>query len=135
MPENKNRWVRSETAVYNLGYHIVWCPKYRRKVLTGEVETRLRELLAEKAGSIDVEIKSMEIMPDHVHLFVKTNPVHPPQSVIAQLKGYTSRILRQEFPKIKSRLPSLWTRSYYVETVGHISEETIRKYIEDQKNA
>lgn len=76
----------------------------------------------------------MEIMPDHVHLFVKTTPTTSPHFIVQQLKGYTSRVLRQEFPSLKSRLPSLWTRSYYCESVGHISEETIRKYIEEQKN-
>jgi len=103
-------------------------------VLTGDAETRLKELLAEKAGQIDIEIVQMEIMPDHVHLFIKATPVNSPHYIVQQLKGYTSRVLRQEFPSLKSRLPSLWTRSYYCESVGHISEETILKYIEDQKN-
>ena len=127
------RWKSSGTCVYNLGYHLIWCPKYRRKVLTGEIETRLKELLVEKAAEIDMEIEMMEILPDHVHLFVKTKPIHAPHFVVGQLKGYTSRILRQEFSKLKSRLPTLWTRSYYIESIGHISEATIKKYIEDQK--
>ncbi|MBT9259941.1 MAG: IS200/IS605 family transposase [Clostridiales bacterium] len=127
------RWKRSKTVVYNIGYHLIWCPKYRRKVLVGEVAVRLKELLLEKAGKIEVEIVQMEIMPDHVHLFVKTVPTNSPHFIVQQLKGCTSRILREEFPSLKSRLPSLWTRSYYVESVGHISEETIRKYIEGQK--
>ena len=131
---NGKRWTKSKTVVYNIGYHLIWCSKYRRKVLTGDVETRLKELLAEKAGQIDIEIVQMEIMPDHVHLFVKATPVNSPHYIVQQLKGYTSRVLRQEFPSLKSRLPSLWTRSYYCESVGHISEETILKYIEDQKN-
>jgi len=131
---NGKRWTKSKTVVYNIGYHLIWCPKYRRKVLTGAVETRLKELLVEKAGQIDVEIVQMEIMPDHVHLFVKATPVNSPHYIVQQLKGYTSRVLRQEFPSLKSRLPSLWTRSYYCESVGHISEETVQKYIKDQKN-
>ena len=130
---NGNRWTKSKTVVYNIGYHLIWCSKYRRKVLTGDAETRLKELLAEKAGQIDIEIVQMEIMPDHVHLFVKTTPVNSPHYIVQQVKGYTSRILRQEFPSLKSRLPSLWTRSYFCESVGHISEDTIRKYIEGQK--
>jgi putative transposase len=73
----------------------------------------------------------MEVMPDHVHLFMKTTPTN--SLIVQQLKGYTSRVLREEFPFLKSRLPFLWTRSYYCESVGHISEETIRRYIEDQK--
>lgn len=131
---NGKRWTKSKTVVYNIGYHLIWCSKYRRKVLTGDAETRLKELLAEKAGQIDIEIVQMEIMPDHVHLFVKATPVNSPHYIVQQLKGYTSRVLRQEFPSLKSRLPSLWTRSYYCESVGHISEETVPKYIEDQKN-
>jgi len=131
---NGKRWTKSKTVVYNIGYHLIWCSKYRRKVLTGDAETRLKELLAEKAGQINIEIVQMEIMPDHVHLFVKATPVNSPHYIVQQLKGYTSRVLRQEFPSLKSRLPSLWTRSYYCESVGHISEETVQKYIEDQKN-
>ena len=76
----------------------------------------------------------MEIMPDHVHLFIKSTPIHAPHFIVGQLKGYTSRILRLEFQSLKSKLPTLWTRSYYIESVGHISEATIKKYIEDQKN-
>jgi len=127
------RWTTSNKAVYNLGYHIIWCPKYRRKVLTGDVAKRLRELLYEKASSIDMEIETLEIMPDHVHLFVKASPVDSPHFIVQQLKGYTSRILRTEFSQLRSRLPTLWTRSYYIESVGHISEDTVRRYIEDQK--
>jgi len=128
------RWTHSNKAVFNVGFHLIWTPKYRRKVLVGAVEIRLKELLAEKAESIGVSIEEMEIMPDHLHLFVKSEPTNSPHYIVQQLKGYTSRILRQEFSTLKSRMPSLWTRSYYCESVGHISEDTIRKYIEDQKN-
>ena len=131
---SKKRWTTSNKAVYNLGYHIIWCPKYRLKVLTSDVAKRLRELLYEKATSIDVEIETLEIMPDHVHLLVKASPVDSPHFIVQQLKGYTSRILRAEFSHLRSRLPTLWTRSYYMESVGHISEDTVRRYIEDQKN-
>jgi putative transposase len=131
---NGKRWKRSITTVYNISYHLIGCPKYRRKVLVIDVAKRLEELLLQKAHEIELEIVQMEIMPDHVHLFVKTTPTNSPHFIIQQLKGYTSRILRQEFPSLKSRLPSMWTRSYYCESVGHISEETIRKYIEKQKN-
>ena len=127
------RWKTSRTAVYNVGFHIIWCPKYRRKVLTGHVENRLKELLYEKAEAIGVTIKSLEVMPDHVHLFVKASPADAPHWVVQQFKGYTSRILRQEFQSLRSRLPTLWTRSYYLETVGNISQETIERYIENQK--
>jgi putative transposase len=131
---NGNRWKRSATTVYNIGYHLIWCPKYRRKVLVGAVAERLRELLIQKADQIQIEIAQMEIMPDHVHLFVKATPTNSPHFIVQQLKGYTSRLIRSEFPRMKSRMPTLWTRSYYCESVGHISEETVRKYIEEQKN-
>lgn len=130
----KNRWTTSKKSVFNIGYHLIWCPKYRRKVLIGDTETRLKELLLEKAKDIGIAIESMEVMPDHVHLFVKTIPTNSPHYIVQQLKGYTSRIIRQEQSWIKSKLPTLWTRSYFCESVGHISEATVKKYIEQQKN-
>ena len=129
-----HRWKHSNTTVHNLGYHLIWCPKYRRKILIGNVKKHLKQLLQEKSKEIKVEIIEMKIMPDHVHLFVKGKPTDSPHWIVQQFKGYTSRILRKEHPTIKSRLPTLWTRSYYVESVGHISEQTIRKYIDEQKN-
>jgi putative transposase len=98
----------------------------------GSVEARLKELLVAKALEIDAQISLLEVMPDHLHVFVKSTPVNSPHFIVQQLKGYTSRILRQEF-RILLKLPSLWTRSYYCESVGHISEATVRKYIEEQK--
>ena len=129
-----NRWTHSNCTVFNIGYHIIWCPKYRRKVLNNGVDIRLKELLIKKSSEIDCKIEIQEIMPDHVHIFIKANPTLAPHYIVQQLKGYTSRVLRKEFPKLKSRLPSLWTRSYYCESIGHISEKTIEKYIADQKN-
>lgn len=128
------RWTHSNTTVYNIGYHLIWCPKYRRKVLVADVERRLRELLHEKAAAIGVSIESLEILPDHLHLFVKASPTAAPHWIVQQLKGYTSHELRKELKSLRARLPTLWTRSYYVESCGHISEAAIKKYIEDQKN-
>ena len=128
------RWTKSKTSVHNVAYHLIWCPKYRRKVLVNKIAIRLKQLLKLKAKENEWEIKSIEIMPEHVHIFIKANPVASPHWIIQQLKGYTSRILRNEFPELKSKLPTLWTRSYYCESVGHISEDTIKKYIEEQKN-
>jgi putative transposase len=127
------RYTSSAHCVYNLGYHVVFCPKYRRKVLIDGIDERLRELFLEKAKELEIEIKQMEIMPDHVHLFVKSKPIYAVHFVVNQLKGYSSVILRREFPVLRSRLPTLWTRSYFVESVGHISEDTVKKYIETQK--
>jgi len=128
------RWTLSNKSVYNIGYHLIWCPKYRRSVLIGEVRDKLILLLKTKSEEIGLEIVQIEVMPDHVHLFVKTSPVDSPHFIVQQLKGYTSHELRGEFAHLRSKLPTLWTRSYYCESVGHISDATITKYIKEQKN-
>jgi putative transposase len=129
------RWTHSNTTVYNIGYHIIWCPKYRRKVLIGDVEKRMKELLFKKANEIGISIEALEIMPDHLHIFVKAPPSAAPHWIVQQMKGYTSHELRKEFRSLRTRLPTLWTRSYYVESCGHISEDVVKRYIEEQKNA
>ena len=103
-------------------------------MLVGDVEVRLKDLLYEKAEELEIKIDEMEIMPDHLHLFVDANPALAPHHIVQQFKGLTSRRLREEFPSLKSRWPSLWTRSYYIESIGHISEHTTWQYIKDQKN-
>jgi len=128
------RWTLSNKSVYNIGYHLIWCPKYRRSVLIGEVRDKLILLLKKKSEEIGLEIAQIEVMPDHVHLFVKASPVDSPHFIVQQLKGYTSHELRGEFAHLRSKLPTLWTRSYYCESVGHISDATITKYIKEQKN-
>ena len=128
-----NRYSKNAGAVFSLKLHIVWCPKYRRSVLTGEIEKRLSELLHAKSTELEMTIHALEIMPDHVHLFIEFDPRWGVAEIVNRLKGYTSRILRQEFASLRSRLPTLWSRSYYAGTVGHVSETTIRKYIADQK--
>ena len=130
----RTRWQTNKGSVYNVAYHIIWCPKYRRAILVDDVAERLKTLLYEQASKFEWIIESMEVMPDHVHLFIKANPIDPIARIVAQLKGYTSHVLRAEFIHLKSKLPTLWTRSYYVETIGHISEDVIKRYIEDQKN-
>jgi len=120
-------------AVFSLKYHVVWCPKYRRAVLVGAVAKRLEALLHEKTAHEGILIHALEIMPDHVHLFVESDPTWAPAAIVGRLKGYTSHILREEFPHLRSRLPTLWSRSYYAGSVGHVSEATVRAYIESQK--
>ena len=122
------------TSVVNIGYHIVWCPKYRRKVLTGKIESRLKEILPQIAEDMECIIEKMEVIPDHIHIFLRGTPILPIHLIVKNLKGKSSRILRSEFPSLKSKLPNLWTRSYYCETIGCINEETVKKYIENQKN-
>ena len=128
------RWRRSNTSVHNVGFHLIWCPKYRRNILNPPIDKDLKLLLTNKAKELNIEIAKMEVMPDHVHLFVKANPTCAPHWIVQQFKGYTSRLLRQKYPELRTRLPTLWTRSYYCESVGHISETTIKRYIEEQKN-
>lgn len=122
-------------SIYSLRYHLVWCPKYRGKVLIGEIAVELCSLLYEKAKELDVTIEALEILPDQVHLFIQSDPTEAPQRLANQFKGYTSRILRQKFSQLRSRLPSLWSRSYYVGTSGQVSEETVKRYIEMQKSS
>ena len=129
------RYTKHAAGVYTLHYHFVRCPKYRRKVLQGAIAERLKELLREKAEALGVTLEGLEVLPDHVHLFVAASPTDAPQYLANQFKGYTSRVLRDEFPGLKSRLPSLWSRSYYVGSAGHVSADTIQKYIEQQKRS
>jgi len=129
----KERYKRNAGCVYNVKYHIVWCPKYRKKVLIGVVAERLKALLYEKATQLCIDIEAIEIMPDHVHIFVTGYPTEAIQHIVNQLKGYTSRMMRLEFSILRAKLPCLWSRSYYVGTVGYVSESAIRKYIEGQK--
>ncbi len=128
----QNNYRHKRTSVTLINSHFVWCPKRRKKVLTVEIAQRLKGLLYEKAYELDCEIIALEIMPDHVHLFISTPPTLAPDQVMFRLKGYTSRVLRQEYPQLK-KLPSLWTRSYYCGTAGNMSSETIKKYIANQK--
>ena len=127
------QYASTDGAVYRLGYHLIWCPKYRRCVLVDGVGARLKELLAEKADEHGWEIRALEVMPDHVHVFVFALPKHSPSYIANQFKGYTSRVLRQEFSWLRSRLPTLWSRSYFVATVGNVSEATVQRYIAEQK--
>ena len=127
------RYSHNAGSVYNLNLHFVWCPKYRKPVLVGRVADRLRELIVEKSAQLGVEVLALEVMPDHVHLFLAVPPTDAPQFYANQFKGHSSRILRLEFPHLKSTLPSLWSRSYYVGSAGHVSSETIEKYIANQR--
>ena len=129
------RYAKNAGAVFSLKHHIVWCPKYRRPVLVPPVEGRLKELFAEVAGEHDMKIHAVEVMPDHVHLFVESDPTQCVAEIVNRFKGRTSRVLRQEFKSLRTRLPTLWSRSYFAATVGTVSEATVRRYIEAQKGA
>jgi putative transposase len=126
-------YLTSQTCVHFMGYHFVWCPKYRRQVLIGHIAKRTKELIRQKAKELNCKIIALEIMPDHIHLFIQGTPQISPNSLIGQIKGYTSRVLRKEYKELRTRIPTLWTRSYFVSTHGHISDKMIEKYIEEQK--
>ena len=119
---------------YSCKYHVVFCPKYRRPVLVDGVDDRLKELIKETRDQLNVEIIEMEIMPDHVHLLMEVDPQYGIHKAVKRIKGSSSRVLRQEFPWLKSRIPTLWTNSYFVSTVGGAPHSVIKQYIEDQKN-
>lgn len=126
---------RTLHAVYNINYHFVWTPKYRRKVLVDAVAVRLDELLCDKVAELGGEVLNVTIQPDHVYLFCSVPPTLAPYQVMHRLKGYTAHVLRREFPELNSRLPNLWTRSYFVGTAGHVSAATIQRYIDEQKRS
>jgi len=129
-----NRYRVNSGSVFSLKYHLVWCPKYRKRILVDTLEKRLRELLYQKAKEIKAEIHALEIMPDHVHMFVESDPTMAPARLAAQFKGFTSHQLREEFPWLKSYLPSLWSRSYYIGSIGAVSKATVKRYIANQKS-
>ena len=117
-----------------LKYHIVWCTKYRRKVLTDRIQDKLKELLEEVCVKNNFKIEALETMEDHIHIFIEASTKDSVHRIVSQLKGFSSFKLRDEFKELRTKLPCLWTRSYYVGSVGHASEETVKKYIENQKN-
>jgi REP-associated tyrosine transposase len=124
----------SRNVVYSCKYHVVWCPKYRRQVLVRGVEKRLKKILKEVASERQAEVIELEVMPDHVHVLVEVHPQFGVHRLIKAMKGRSSRLLRDEFPWLKSRLPTLWTNSYFVSTVGGAPLAVIKQYIENQKN-
>jgi putative transposase len=121
-------------TVHLVVYHIIWCPKRRRKILVGPVHDRLKQLIEEVVGEHQWQIVELAIQPDHVHLFLRSNPYTLPTDIAHAIKGRTSHILREEFAHLK-RMPSLWTRSTFYSTAGNVSSEIIAQYIERQSKA
>ena len=128
------KYKSNNNVIYSCKYHVVFCPKYRRPVLVDGEDDRLKELIKETCDQLNVEIIEMEIMPDHVHLLMEVDPQYGIHKAVKRIKGYSSRVLRQEFSWLKSRIPTLWTNSYFVSTVGGAPLSVIKQYIEDQKN-
>ena len=123
----------NNNIVYSCKYHVVWCPKYRRKILIGKIEARLKELIQETCLELQSELIELEIMPDHVHLLLEVDPQFGVHKMIKTIKGKTSRILRQEFKELTTKLPTLWTNSYFISTVGGAPLAIIKQYIQSQK--
>jgi putative transposase len=121
-------------VVYQCTFRVVWCPKYRRPVITGDVDTRLKQIIRDVCAERDAPIAELETMPDHVHLLVTVDPQYGIHRLVKQIKGRSSRLLRQEFPHLRSRLPTLWTNSYFVATVGNTTLEAAKQYVENQRN-
>jgi putative transposase len=124
----------NHNIVYSSKYHVVWTPKYRRSVLQEKIAARLEQLLRETCARYEAEIIALEIMPDHVHLLVEVDPQFGIHRLVKNLKGVSSRFLRQEFPVLKSRLPTLWTNAYFVSTVGGAPLSVIKQYVENQRD-
>lgn len=130
---NSKRYKSDNKLVYSCQYHVIFCPKYRRPVLAGKVGERLRELVLEKQEEYGYGVIEMEVLPDHIHLLLDINPREGVYKAVQRIKGYTSHTLRQEFPELKKRLPSLWTKSKFISTVGAVTLEVVKRYIEEQK--
>lgn len=134
MAEFKIRYKSSNNVVYSCKYHVIWCPKYRRRVLVDAIESRLTEIIQKVCIELKSELIELETMPDHVHMLVEVDPQFGIHRLVKHIKGVSSRYLRQEFPALRTRLPTLWTNSYFVSTVGGAPLEVVKQYIENQKN-
>ena len=133
--KNTKNLIHDRSVVHNMGYHIVWAVKYRRKILTGEIESSLKEILTENSEDKGFEIKEMECDGDHIHVFVSAKPKFAPSYLYKMMKGISARKLFIKHPELTDKLwgGHMWNPSTYIETIGHISEETVKKYIQNQK--
>ena len=123
----------TETTVYCCRYHIIFCPKYRRKVLREPIAERFKQIVMSMQEEQNFYVLGMEVMPDHVHILLDIDPTIGVNVVVARIKGKTAHILNREFPELTRKLPTLWTRSKFIATVGSVSLEVVKKYIEGQK--
>ena len=129
----ENNYRHTNTTVSLINYHFVFCPRYRRKIfLIPKVEQWFKELVKLKCKELEIEIIAIECDKDHTHILLNCMPAQSPSDIMQNIKGYTSEILREEFSEL-NKMPSLWTRSYFVSTAGNVCSETIKKYVENQK--
>ena len=128
----KQLYKKNHNICYSCKYHIIWCPKYRRNVLSTDIASRLKILLQEVIDKNNSELIELEIVENHVHILLECDPQFGIHKLIKRMKGYSSKMLRQEFPKLKTQLPTLWTNSYFVSTVGGAPLSIIKQYIQNQ---
>jgi putative transposase len=127
------KYRRTKTTVSLINYHFVFCPRYRRKIfLITSVEERFKHMVKFICEEMEIQIIAIECDKDHTHMFLNCLPTLSPSDIMQKIKGVTSRVLRDEFLELK-RMPSLWTRSYFVSTAESVSSETVKKYVENQK--
>ena len=131
---NTKKYKSNRHIVYSCKYHVVFCPKYRRKVLVDGVDVRLKEIIQQVADELECEIIELEVMPDHVHMLCEVDPQFGVHKFVKRVKGLSSFLLRKKFPALKSRLPTLLTNSYFISTVGGAPLAVIKQYIENQKD-
>lgn len=126
---------KASSAVYNINYHVVWCPKYRKPVLTGKIKEFLEEQIETIAETKGYKILEKRVMPDHVHLFLEANPFDSPINIVKVFKGVSSLRISKRFPELREQMwrGVLWSPSYYVGTAGHVSTEVIERYIKEQE--
>lgn len=128
-----NKYRRTKTTVSLINYHFVFCPRYRRKIfLIPNVEDRFKHMVKFICKEMEIEIIAIECDKDHTHMFLNCLPTLSPSDIMKKIKGVTSRVLRDEFPELR-KMPSLWTRSYFISTASNVCSETIKKYVENQK--
>lgn len=132
---NINTLRTNNHVVYRCAYDVVWCSKYRRPVLEGAVENRLQQIVREVCAERGAHLIGLETLPDHVQLLASVDPQYGIHRLVKQIKARSSRVLRQEFSDLRSRLPTLWTNSYFVATVGGATQQVIEQYVQNQRNA
>lgn len=133
-PNAIKKYRTTNHLTYSCQYHVIFCPKYRRSVLVNSYDQALKKLFHEIADAYEFEILDMEIMPDHVHMIIDCNPRFGVMQCITKLKGISSNYMRTNFPELKKKLPTLWTRSAFISSVGSASLSVVQEYIQNQKN-
>lgn len=133
IPSNSKRYHKAEHLVFSCQYHVIFCPKYRRKIFTDGKDTRLKEIFSDTASRHGFRILELEVMPDHVHLLVDCSPRYGIMQCVKDLKRESASLMMREFPDIRKRIPCMWTRSCFISSVGAVSLDTVKQYIEGQK--